>query len=81
MKFIVSRTSLWDDEKKPCDNAILEVVTHKKRRDKWKEWTIEINSLKELLDFKEKMNNPIILLNTPYKEYPYEIEIYDYFRE
>ena len=50
----------------------------------WKEkqdvWVIEINSLDELLQFVQKYGR-VVIQDSQYKEYPYEIEIYDTWRE
>jgi len=43
-------------------------------------WVIEINSLDELLQFIRKYGQ-VVISECPYKEYPYEIEIYDTWRE
>jgi hypothetical protein len=44
------------------------------------DWTIEINSLEELIELKDK-EGKLIVKGTEYKEIPYEIEIYDDYRE
>ena len=70
MKFIVTRTSQWGDEK-PCENAKLDDEVNV-----WgnKRWYIEINTLAELMAFKQEVGVPIIIGNN-------SIEIYDDYRE
>lgn len=89
MKFAVTRP--YD---KPLENYGLKSMSFKKPNefkeyDKDDDWytkvyaEIEINTLEELLDFKQRCNEPIIIQNTDdfYEEYhtryPYEIKIYD----
>ena len=94
MKYIITRTSTWG-ETKPCDEAVEETVgtetfaksgkkskKHIKRDFKEKRWTIEINSLEDLNKLEEKYGELIIKepVWTCY-EIPYEIEIYDDYRE
>lgn len=66
MKFIVTRTSQWDDEK-PCENAKLNNEVNL-----WddKQWYIEINTIEELMAFKREVGVPIIIRDN-------SIEIYD----
>lgn len=42
---------------------------------------IEINTLEELLTFKEKCHYPIIVLADGFAETPFSLEIYDDYRE
>lgn len=74
MKFIVTRTSndyCGNHDKKPCDEAIFNGSY---------DWLIEINSLEELMEFKNKYGNIIIKTIYTDQEYPI-IEIYDCDRE
>lgn len=70
MKFIVTRTSQWDNEK-PCENAKLDNEVNL-----WgdKQWYIEINTIEELMAFKQEVGFAIIIGNN-------SIEIYDGYRE
>ena len=123
MKFIITRTSVWDFENytPPCKEAKKEVATiyydrrtvptldeaRKKEHSHWANdwfkqgknhreegglvvcdvpgeyplWTIEINSLDELIKFKEKEGNLIIGTEDDYEGYNHTIEIYDGYRE
>lgn len=69
MKFQVIRTSQWKSEK-PCEEAV-------KRNDIW---VIELNTLEDLINFVRKYGD-VVIYESMYKEYPYTIEIYDYYRE
>lgn len=113
MKFLVTRTSLWDD-KRPCERAYKDkyiivdsrtvddpkklniksdrenwykegtnhrVENGKIRRDFEEEgWFIDINSLEELIEFKNEVGAIIIQRHWQNEEL-FEIEIYDYYRE
>lgn len=73
MKFIVSRTSIWNNDS-PCAEAKPEMF------EDGPNWTIEINSLEELIAFRKKYGE-IILTASRYPEIDNEIEIYDDYRE
>lgn len=118
MKFIVSRTSAWGDEKPPCEEAkrdsIVRVETRTlytpeefdkrfaQREGKWLSvgtnhrvnekgyitrdngtidvWSVEFNTLEELIEFCDKYGSVVIedyMWNKAYRE----IEIYDDYRE
>lgn len=70
MKFIVTRTSQWDDEK-PCENAKLDNEVDLFGN---KQWYIEINTIEELMAFKREVGVSIIIGSN-------SIEIYDGYRE
>lgn len=74
MKFIISRTSIWSSEK-PCRKAKKEIVEGRVM------WSIEINTLEELIKFMEKNEQNLVIKYSFEKEIPYEIEIYDDYRE
>lgn len=125
MKFIISRTSVWDyGEWKDieCKEAkrILQPLTYldyrsvktlkEAKQERYSHWAndwfkhgenhreekgmvvrdlikrdhyrreVEINSLEELIKFKEKYGE-IIITTGSYEEYPHQIEIYDGYRE
>jgi hypothetical protein len=68
--FIVSKTSVWSDEERPCKEA---VSGTRKGRTVWK---VKIESLKDLINFSKKHGQLVISTGgTP------EIEIYDGYRE
>ena len=118
MKFIVSRTSIWNDEIKPCEEAkrdsIVCVETRAlytpeefderlaQREGKWFSvgtnhrvnekgyitrdigmidvWSVEFNTLEEIIEFCDKYDSVVIeycIWNKAYKQ----IEIYDDYRE
>ena len=79
MKFIVSRTSGYDI--KPCEEAVKVELTSKEYGHPINCWVIEINSLEDLLKFKKECGHDLIIGDSYYKEIPFEIEIYDYYRE
>ena len=71
------------DNPKPCDEAIQETFSYKDKQGKsynLKQWVIQINSLDELLKFKEKYKSELVITTT-YYDNSYEIEIYDDYRE
>ena len=74
MKFIVSRTSLCDGNDSPCEEA------KKEEFEDGPDWTIEINTLEELIKFRKKYGE-IILTESVLPEIDNEIEIYDSYRE
>lgn len=74
MKFIVSRTSLWGNNSSPCKEAKQEMS------EDGPIWTIEINTLEELIAFRKKYGE-IILTVSVLPEIDNEIEIYDDCRE
>lgn len=90
MKFYISRTSDFCGEKKPCDEAI---CLNPNRNQDWENgvYGIEFNSLEDLLAFKKRIGEEIIIKerddiphpNTWDKDFSseYEIEIYDSYRE
>lgn len=87
MKFVVHRTYGWiDSDDPPCEGAKREIIECK--TGKRKLWTIEINTIEELLKLinDEKTDGLYdgIVVNTPetdgYTGYPM-IEIYDGYRE
>ena len=80
MKFIVSRTSDWTGKEQPCKGAKPCVIKDKKDHE-IKAWEIEVNSLEELLELMEEVDEELILTDKMYNETLREIEIYDTYRE
>ena len=76
MKFIVTRTSMWS-EKSPCEEAKRDSIVEGDKT--YDVWSIEINTIEELIDFADK-HGDIIIEDSFYREYK-EIEIYDTWRE
>ena len=76
MKFVVTRTSLWKDQK-PCRDAVKKEVTlSKPNKGTIDVWIIEIRDLEDLMKFYNKYGN-IVIRKSRYKELPVAIEIYD----
>lgn len=81
MKFQVTRTSDWANSAPPCEGATL---AHRHVGDLDEDiYTIEIESLEDLVRFKEKVGKEIIITTPRRMHYisPLEIEIYDDYRE
>lgn len=79
MKFYVSRSSSTYEI--PCEEAVL---LNPNRNKGWEDavYGIEINTLEELLEFRDKYDD--IIIRETYNDKSYselEIEIYDYYRE
>lgn len=82
MKFRIKRTSNWDGEEKPCENAYGGEHLGG-RADDVRVWYIDINTLDELIALRNEVENELIIDTTWEKELngiP-EIEIYDDYRE
>lgn len=81
MKFILTRTSLTNRQsikKPPCEESIQDDYVTKQGT--YKNWTVELNTLEDLLNFVNKVGEKIIIEKWQTKE-QYEIEIYDDLRE
>lgn len=76
MIYEITRTSVWCEEDKPCEDAIKKTVSTP--HGELTVWTIEINTIEDLLSFISK-NGKIIL--HPCKNEAPSIEIYDSYRE
>ena len=81
MKFYLTRTSLWSDEK-PLEDSRVQFDSRENA------WYIELNTLEELVSFADNVNDDIILkflgkeTDTDGKEInQLSIEIYDTWRE
>ena len=82
MIFNIYRTSniIFSENKPPCDKAFI-----KEFEGHGKDWFIELNTLEDLLNFKEEIGEPIIIDDDIWKGnnvgVEYSIEIYDDYRE
>ena len=96
MIFEVERTSQWifDENKPPCNGAFVEEfeITVLRQdgpaaKKKMKRWFIELNTLEDLLAFKEEIVGELIITYSNWEEVikdftvKYQIEIYDTYRE
>lgn len=90
MIFEVERTSQWDfdENKPPCDGAFVkefEITKTTRNRPavkkKIKRWFIELNTLEDLLAFKEENVGELIITYSNLETVEYRIEIYDIPRE
>jgi hypothetical protein len=88
MKFQITRSSSGDGDEKPCEEAFKDTYLAKGYvTENWEvedtnveDWFVEINSLKELIEFEEKYG-AIIIGTAFYNDDILEIEIYDSHRE
>ena len=80
--YLSTTTGYYDDVDTP---PVEEAVLLNPVREEWddKLFGIEINTLEELVELMKKVNHPIILRHTYNDESysPYELEIYDGYRE
>lgn len=64
MKFIITRTSEWDDDRSPCAEAkrtkFLIVEKSSNRKIEREEWTADFDSIEDLVDFSKKYGNLMI---------------------
>ena len=89
MIFEVERTSQWnhwyfDEDKPPCDGAFVKEfeITKTTRnglavKKKIKRWFIELNTLDDLLAFKEENVGELIITYSNLETVEYRMEIYD----
>lgn len=77
MEFVIERTSIWDNKKTPCSEAYRKT---KKISDET-EYFVEIESLKQLIEFVEKNGKIVITPACSHCNEPLSIEIYDDYRE
>lgn len=86
MKMLISRTSDFLGEKKPCNKAKKETQIFTNLNGSYdrepvdEKWSIEINTLAELLKLHNEVGS-LILRKSGYKEILEKIEIYDIYRE
>lgn len=78
MNFIVYRTSNHVD--KPCEEATMKKTGLESQNQPGEGWTVEINSIEDLVDFTDKYGNIIIKSRDTFHPES-SIEIYDDFRE
>ena len=84
MEFLIKRTSLFDDEIKPCEENMefkeftIEFPDGESRLRQG--WFIEINNLDELISFNDKYGR-IVIYKHWFNESIRVIEIYDTYRE
>ena len=77
MRFQVTRSSIWDDEISPCQNAEpVQRMCHGLYTNT--DWFIEIETLEELLDFANAEGSRVIVHRNGENQY---LEIYDGMRE
>ena len=78
MKFIVQRSSdILTLNGAPCEEAFIDYVVVEnlsREKKKIKVWCVEINSIEQLIDFRNKYGD--IIISKIYDDYDY-IEIYD----
>lgn len=85
MIYRVTRTSVWDYEEKPCDEAFkgetMNVWYNQPRKETYW-WFVKLDTLEDLHNFIRKYGKVVIQeREAEYPEHPFEIEIYDDYRE
>ena len=82
MRFLISRTSDCVGRNKPCVNAYKREYNNNEIRI-GTEWVIDIENLSDLLALDDEIDvdGELILYRSIDKEIPYELEIYDTYRE
>ncbi len=81
--FFVERTGLpfsIDPEKQPCKEAKQITVRSDRNNSDEKIWIVEINTLEELIAFRDRCNEEIIIRKETVDGFP-ALEIYDSWRE
>ena len=78
MNFIVYRTSNHVD--KPCEEAVMTKLQEENQGHADEGWTVEINSIEDLVNFTDRYGNIIIKSRDSFHPVS-SIEIYDDFRE
>ena len=80
MKFIVTRSNVFPGDNPKCPGIEKELV--ERDGDLEEGYTIEINTIEELLQFSKKIEYPIIVFDPSAWGYAIpELEIYDGYRE
>lgn len=89
MIFSIYRTSniIFSEDNPPCNKAFVKefILGNKYKMVQNKDWFIELNTLEDLLNFKEEVGEPIIIDDDFRKDnnigVKHSIEIYDDYRE
>jgi hypothetical protein len=83
MKFHIKRSSLWKNEK-PCEGVYEEEYVHKilngtetPNLENRKRWVLEINSLEDLVKFKDEQGTVILCYSFDHQDNILSLEIYD----
>lgn len=81
MEFIVTRTSLWNNER-PCWEATPKTITINKYGSEVKQnvWVVNFSNLNELMKFKKKYGQ-LVINSYLFDDSLMAIEIYDSYRE
>lgn len=74
MQYIIRRASQWRDDVCPCEEAKQETISYEGK--KAKVWLVKIETIRELMNFRNKYGDIIIRDSILYEGY-YEILIYD----
>ncbi len=83
-EFRVEKTSLRGSLEKPCDEAVLketQEMTGEGSLNTREVWTIHMDSLDELITFRDKYGELILDQDPSFPQIPDSIEIYDDWRE
>lgn len=83
-EFRVEKTSLRGSPEKPCDEAILQETTEMTDEGRVKPrevWVVNMESLDELITFRDKYGELILDHDPSFSQIPDSIEIYDDWRE
>ena len=83
-EFRVEKTSLRSSPEKPCDEAILQKtseMTDEGRIKPREVWVVNMESLDELITFRDKYGELILDHDPSFPQIPDSIEIYDDWRE
>jgi hypothetical protein len=83
MEFIISRTSICNDDEKPHERAYLKKIRYEVNEVQRGQncWCIKIKNLKELISFKDEVNYSLVIRDSVMNINATEIEIYDNYRE
>ena len=81
MKFRITRTSDWSNEKSPCEGAYLDKIEYEGTSYEYRHWAIDISSLEELIALRDKVEEALVLEKEDDEHGLPSIDIYDYYRE
>ena len=79
MKFTVIRSSIWCEDDPKCPGVQKELI--EKEGELIETYTIDINTMEELLKLIKDVRHPIIVFEHGYGKTLPELEIYDGYRE